>query len=348
MTATALNNDSKYLPNSIHYGKLTHMVGMELIDHRDSEIHSWLATEPEELGREIVVRLRLSERDKVQMEMHSIINIATIAYAELALVTTLLNDPQALEDCMNWVYDFGQKMKDVAKALPYLANVESLQKAVIGDVIQAADGLESEAKINQLEQSLNNLRSIFAILTVRAAEMIERASIGKAWVAHSITDLSRNMRNMLGAIETNSKGRYGVVYDAALQTERDYLVHLDIYSVGSELIVMPPVLQDVMRDMTLNARKYTDPGGTISTILGNDSCGLHLMVEDTGWGIPTDEIDEVVQQGVRGSNVRNVKSNGGGLGLTKAYIVAQQFGGRMWIKSELGMGTRITIAIPKP
>ena len=39
---------------------------------------------------------------------------------------------------------------------------------------------------------------------------------------------------------------------------------------------------------------------------------------------------------------------GGGFGLTKAFLVTQQFGGRMWIKSELGIGTRITLVLPRP
>jgi signal transduction histidine kinase len=39
---------------------------------------------------------------------------------------------------------------------------------------------------------------------------------------------------------------------------------------------------------------------------------------------------------------------GGGFGLTKAFLVTKQFGGRMWIKSELGVGTRITLKLPRP
>ena len=39
---------------------------------------------------------------------------------------------------------------------------------------------------------------------------------------------------------------------------------------------------------------------------------------------------------------------GGGFGLTKAYLVTRQFGGRMWIASRPGAGTRITLSIPRP
>ena len=36
------------------------------------------------------------------------------------------------------------------------------------------------------------------------------------------------------------------------------------------------------------------------------------------------------------------------LGLTKALFVTKQFGGRFWIKSEVGAGTRIRLVIPRP
>lgn len=39
---------------------------------------------------------------------------------------------------------------------------------------------------------------------------------------------------------------------------------------------------------------------------------------------------------------------GGGFGLTKAFLVTKQFGGRFWIRSEIGAGTRIRIEIPRP
>lgn len=37
-----------------------------------------------------------------------------------------------------------------------------------------------------------------------------------------------------------------------------------------------------------------------------------------------------------------------GFGLTKAFLVTKPFGGRCWIRSELDVGTRIRIEIPRP
>jgi signal transduction histidine kinase len=39
---------------------------------------------------------------------------------------------------------------------------------------------------------------------------------------------------------------------------------------------------------------------------------------------------------------------GGGFGLTKAFFVTKQFGGRFWIASRLGYGTQVRLWIPRP
>jgi len=110
---------------------------------------------------------------------------------------------------------------------------------------------------------------------------------------------------------------------------------------------MPAVLQDVMRDLIANARKYTDLGGIIITGLDDDGENLCFVVEDNGRGIPADQIEQVVEYGMRATNVKDKETKGGGFGLTKAFFVTCQYNGRMWIESEEGRGTTITLQIPR-
>ena len=74
---------------------------------------------------------------------------------------------------------------------------------------------------------------------------------------------------------------------------------------------------------------------------------LRFVVEDTGIGIPKDELESVVDLGFRASNLNGKKTYGGGFGLTKAYYVTKKYNGRFWIDSEVGKGTKIVIEIPK-
>ncbi len=44
----------------------------------------------------------------------------------------------------------------------------------------------------------------------------------------------------------------------------------------------------------------------------------------------------------------DVRTVGGGFGLTKAFLLTKQYGGTFRIASALGVGTRIRIVIPRP
>jgi signal transduction histidine kinase len=150
-------------------------------------------------------------------------------------------------------------------------------------------------------------------------------------------------------MQKNSRGRYKIIYNIAEQEKRDYLVNFAIDSELNGTIFMPLILKDVIRDLVANARKYTPPGEGITVGISQKKEVLRFVIEDSGIGIPEDEIEKVIDYGYRASNVRDkVRTMGGGFGLTKAYHVVQQYNGEMWIESELGEGTKIRVEIPIP
>lgn len=104
-----------------------------------------------------------------------------------------------------------------------------------------------------------------------------------------------------------------------------------------------------LRDMVLNSRKYTAPGGTISVEFGsNQNDYLNVTVYDNGIGIPEEEIHKVPELYYRASNVRNIQSFGGGIGLTKAKGMCLRYEGDLLIESELNRFTQITLKIKNP
>jgi CheY-like chemotaxis protein len=72
---------------------------------------------------------------------------------------------------------------------------------------------------------------------------------------------------------------------------------------------------------------------------------LRVTVADTGIGIPEtdrDRIFESFQQGGRGSS----REEGTGLGLTLSRRIVELLGGRMWLESEVGVGSTFGFAVP--
>ena len=290
----------------------------------------------------------LTREQAALIDMHSVVNIVNVLLNELEYLEEVLREAEKLQSAVDAVQQIHVRLcssDDIATELGNLLKCEDhvmeLVKAVLAARPDAADDPD-------VRDSVSNLQSVFAVLDTRTRELLDRVRAPEEWTDHDIEQLTANFTNVLAAIEKNSKGRYRIVYNIAAQERQDYMINFGIESVDGPLIHMPPVLQDVMRDLIADARKYTEPGGEITAGLVDNGKELRFVVEDSGRGIPPDEVERVVEFGKRASNVDDTATMGGGFGLTKAYLVTRQFGGRMWIASRPGAGTRITLSIPRP
>ncbi len=113
----------------------------------------------------------------------------------------------------------------------------------------------------------------------------------------------------------------------------------------------------VVDNVISNAIKYTQEGSVTVTaakkydninegmIWSNvDNCEyLEIVIEDTGIGIPKDEINEVYTRGYRASNVGDIQ--GTGIGLDIVNPIVRNMNGEMRIESEEGKGTKVIIRI---
>jgi len=283
------------------------------------------------------------------VEMHSLLNILNVLHGELVVIGLHLEDQtdllrQGLAICDRVKASF----TDPVQALQFAARLPEDEKTILTEIAAAAARHPAKADDADMRESTANIRSVLHILRVRGQETLARAHAPSEWVDYTIDGLRADFLEVFAAIEKNSKGRYRIIYNLARQQPTDYFVGFAIESTNGRSVAMPLLFKDVMRDLLANARKYTAPGGTINTGIYETATELRFVVQDTGRGIPPDEIQTVVHFGRRGSNAQQVRTMGGGYGLTKAFLVTKRFGGRFWIKSELGVGTRITLAVPRP
>jgi signal transduction histidine kinase/CheY-like chemotaxis protein len=103
--------------------------------------------------------------------------------------------------------------------------------------------------------------------------------------------------------------------------------------------------KQVVVNLLTNAVKFTPDGGRVTVTARRAGEELHVTVADTGIGIPPEDrerIFESFQQGGRGAP----KEEGTGLGLTLSRRLVELFGGRMWLESEVGVGSTFGFAIP--
>lgn len=291
----------------------------------------------------------LSPGESSLLDMHSLLNVLNVLYGELSLLgLTLGDDPELLQPALAACDRFRADLGNAAASLRHAQILPETVAAIQRVVAEELDRRPARKEEPEVRDSLANLQSVFKVLDVRSREILARSRTPGEWVDLPIEDLRADFREVFAAIEKNSRGRYRIIYNLARQEAADYFINFDIESANPSVVSMPLIFKDVMRDLMANARKYTPPGGTINAGLYETAETLKFSVQDTGRGIPAEELQTVVHYGKRGSNVGQVRTLGGGFGLTKAFLVTKQFGGRFWIRSEVGIGTRIRIEIPRP
>jgi signal transduction histidine kinase len=115
-------------------------------------------------------------------------------------------------------------------------------------------------------------------------------------------------------------------------------------NVPAELVGDPRAFSRVLMNLIANAIKFTDQGGVTVNVRKELEEGsqvlLHVCVADTGVGIPADKhtsvFDAFVQ--VDGSSTR--RHGGTGLGLAICANLVKLMGGRIWVDSQPGKGSR--------
>ncbi len=289
----------------------------------------------------------LKPDEQCLLDMHSMLNVFNVLWSELTLIgLELENNPTCLTESLALVGRLVRSLREPAASLAGADRVEEHIRSFHTEIEGRLARHPELAGRPEIAAALANVQSVFAILRVRARELLARAGNPELWVEASGAALERDFHEVFAAIEKSSRGRYGIVYNAAVQGRTDYYIDLRFESAAGDRIWLPLIFKDVMRDVMANARKYTPPGGHITAALHADRERLRFVVADDGRGIPAEELATVVHYGRRGSNVTDVRTMGGGFGLTKAFFVTKQFGGRFWISSQIGRGTRIRIEIP--
>ena len=291
----------------------------------------------------------LKPSEQSLLVMHTLLNVFNVLRGELMLIgLTLAHDDALLVRGLALCDELIASLENPKASLAAARQVDAHATTIFAEIDAALTARPEKREDAEILESQANLESVFAILRVRARELLARAQHPDRWEEFSVAELRRNFDEVFAAFEKNSHGRFRIIYNAALQEPLDYYLDFKIDSSAGDRLRMPAVFQDVLRDLVANARKYTAPGGRITAALYEDSTVLRLVVEDTGRGIPAEELATVVHFGRRATNVGDVRTMGGGFGLTKAFLTASQFGGRFWIASEVGVGTRIRIHVPRP
>ena len=107
-------------------------------------------------------------------------------------------------------------------------------------------------------------------------------------------------------------------------------------------------IHQVLANLLSNAIKYSPNGGKISVGAHHGNGEVIVWVTDHGIGIPADAIPKLFSKFFRVNQpqTKNIGGTGLGLALVKEIVEAHQ--GRVWVESELGVGSSFFFSLPTP
>ncbi len=105
-------------------------------------------------------------------------------------------------------------------------------------------------------------------------------------------------------------------------------------------------LAEVLQNLLDNAIQYTLPGGQIVLSAATVGEEVVLTVSDTGIGIPQADQPRIFERFYRVDVARSREAGGTGLGLAIAKHLVEIHGGRLWVESEIGQGSRFHFSVP--
>ncbi len=129
-----------------------------------------------------------------------------------------------------------------------------------------------------------------------------------------------------------------------LPLEKSVNVEVDIKKLPDSYKGDQKLLDHSFTNMIINAVKYSKSNSAVKIFGGVIENKLFIRVEDSGIGIPAEDLTKVGQKFFRAKNTLSVAGTGIGLYLTKHFI--ELHGGSVLIESELNVGSTITAFLP--
>ena len=113
----------------------------------------------------------------------------------------------------------------------------------------------------------------------------------------------------------------------------------------------PMRLRQVLGNLLSNAIKFTESGHVrvflrTAAVLKEGRTEFELLVEDSGVGIPADKLEKIFDKFTQADGSITRRYGGTGLGLTITRRLVEMFGGKIWVESIEGHGSKFFVRIP--
>jgi signal transduction histidine kinase len=266
------------------------------------------------LSTSITVQLRARDRDLLQSNL-----TCQIRSAELEVLNEQLQqiDKERTRFIVMVTHELRAPINTVYSALE-LALSDYAPREKVDEILARA-----QRRVTELLDLIGDLLDL-AKVRQQAGQQIQVAPIQLAGVLQDVVDFVR--------IETE---------------EKNLTLELDVADGLASVRILPDQAKLLWTNLLSNAIKYTGFGGKIRVSLGQDETHVTGVVCDTGIGISQEDLPHVFDEFFRAENARSVSPHGTGVGMAVVRRVIENWGGKIWVESTLGVGTTFTFVLPR-
>jgi PAS domain S-box-containing protein len=268
--------------------------------------------------------------------------VGMLVVAAVRDVTERIQVQEELREARNTAQQAAQEAEDANRAKSvFLANVSHEIRTPMNAILGFADILQQQVGDPGQKAHLSSIQtsgqSLIGLLT-------------------DILDLSRAQSGGLGLEEAPASTRKIFVdLNEAFETragQKSLAFEMDLDGdLPAGIVVDERKLRRVLDNLVDNAVKFTESGRVrvsaraAASQTTESTVDLRIDVEDTGQGIPADQIDLVFEAFTqkKGQSINEFGGTGLGLALTKALLT--EMGGRIHVESQVGVGSTFRVCI---
>ena len=242
------------------------------------------------------------------------------------------------------------------------ANQRANEMAAAADTANAA---KSEFLANMSHEIRTPLNGIIGMtnlaldtkLTAEQAEYLETVKLSADALLNVISDILDFSKIEAGKIELEEIAfSLTDCIEDALKTirfrakEKGLPLTCDIGAeVPSAVKGDPGRLRQVLLNLVGNAIKFTDQGEVgvrvLADVMEEKAANFHFIVSDSGVGIAPDKADMIFESFNQADASTTRHFGGTGLGLTISRCLVEMMDGRLWVESQLGVGSRFHFTV---
>ena len=248
-----------------------------------------------------------------------------------------------------------------------LANQELQQQAVEAETARTEADAANRAKTEFLAVMSHELRTplnaiagyadllrlgIRGPLTTAQAEDLDRIARSERALLALVNDVLNYARLEAGQVQYADvrvviHGLLADIEALVLPQSRAKNLEFKVGECDSDLAVRadPDKVRQILVNLTSNAVKFTEPGGSVEVTCERDASQVKIKVRDTGIGIPSDKREAIFEPFVQLDRSLTSTKEGSGLGLAISRDLARAMGGDLAVESSVGLGSTFILTL---